>query len=148
MSLPAQIVTGTIGDDIHSFGIKVINHALEDAGFKVVSLGIQTPSEDFVQAAVEADARAILVSSMSGHAQLLCEGLRGQCLEAGLADIVLYVGGTLSTGGMSWPDIEARFLEMGFTRAYPPTTMPGEVVKDLQSDLAVGLVPTADEGSG
>jgi methylaspartate mutase sigma subunit len=136
----AIVVTGTIGDDIHSFGIKVINHALQDAGYQVISLGIQTPQEDFVKAAVEADARAILVSSMSGHARLLCQGLRERCLEAGLERIVLYVGGTLSTGDMPWPELERIFMDMGYSRAYPATTMPGQILQDLKADLqAAGL---------
>ncbi len=131
-----KVITGTIGDDIHSFGIKVINHALEAGGFDVISLGIQTSQEDFVKAAIESDARAILVSSMSGHARLLCEGLRQRCIEAGLDDIVLYVGGTLSTGDMAWSELEQVFLRMGYTRAYPPTTMPGQIIIDLQADLS------------
>jgi methylaspartate mutase sigma subunit len=132
-----HIVTGTIGDDIHSFGIKVINHALESAGFRVVSLGIQTPQEDFVKAAMESDAKAILVSSMSGHARLLCEGLRANCTEAGLGDIVLYVGGTLSTGDTPWPELQQIFLDMGYTRVFPATTMPGEIITALKQDLAI-----------
>lgn len=131
-----NIVTGTIGDDIHSFGIKVINHALENAGYQVVSLGIQTPQEDFVKAAIESDAKAILVSSMSGHARLLCEGLRARCIEAGLKNIVLYVGGTLSTGDTPWPELQKTFLDMGYTRVFPATTMPGEIITALQADLA------------
>lgn len=131
-----KVVTGTIGDDIHSFGIKVINHALESAGFQVISLGIQTPQEDFVKAAIEADAKAILVSSMSGHARLLCVGLRERCIEAGLKDIVLYVGGTLSTGDTPWPELEQIFINMGFTRAFPATTMPGQIIADLTADIA------------
>jgi methylaspartate mutase sigma subunit len=132
----ANVVTGTIGDDIHSFGIKVINHALASAGFQVISLGIQTSQEDFVKAAIEADARAILVSSMSGHARLLCEGLRQRCIEAGLGNIVLYVGGTLSTGDTPWPKLEQIFLRMGYTRAYSPTTLPGQIIADLETDIA------------
>lgn len=135
-SNPVKVITGTIGDDIHSFGIKVINHALESAGFQVISLGIQTPQEDFVKAAIESDAKAILVSSMSGHARLLCEGLRQRCVEAGLKNIVLYVGGTLSTGDTPWPDLEQIFLRMGYTRAFPPTTMPGQIIADLTADIA------------
>lgn len=135
-SNPIKVITGTIGDDIHSFGIKVINHALESAGYQVISLGIQTPQEDFVKAAIESDAKAILVSSMSGHARLLCEGLRQRCVEAGLKNIVLYVGGTLSTGDTPWPDLEQLFLRMGYTRAFPPTTMPGQIIADLTVDIA------------
>ena len=129
------VVTGTIGDDIHSFGIKVIEHALSDAGFYVVPLGIQTLQEDFIEAAVETDARAILISSMSGHARLLCEGLREKCLEAGLKNIVIYLGGTLSTGDMPWEELEQMFLRMGYSRVYPSTVMPGQIVGDLKADL-------------
>lgn len=131
-----NIVTGTIGDDIHSFGIKVIEHALDHAGFKVFPLGIQVAQEDFIRAAIEADAAAILISSMSGHARLLCEGLRDKCIEAGLQDIVLYVGGTLSTGDMTWHEIEPLFTKMGFTRVFPSTSLPGEIVDTLKQDLA------------
>ncbi|HEX2964867.1 MAG TPA: methylaspartate mutase subunit S [Syntrophorhabdaceae bacterium] len=131
-----KLVTGTIGDDIHSFGIKVIEHALTDAGFRVIPLGVQTSQEDFIAAAVETNAAAILVSSMSGHARLLCEGLREKCTEAGLKDILLYLGGTLSTGDMSWQDIEKMFLNMGYTRVYSTGAMPGQIMEDLKSDLA------------
>lgn len=131
-----KVVTGTIGDDIHSFGIKVIEHALKDRGFQVVSLGIQTPQEEFIKAAVEADAGAILISSMSGHARLLCEGLREKCVEAGLKNIVLYLGGTLSTGDVPWEELEQIFLKMGYTRVYPSTAMPGQIIEDLKADLA------------
>jgi methylaspartate mutase sigma subunit len=131
-----KVVTGTIGDDIHSLGIKVIEHALSDAGFQVVPLGIQTSQEDFVKAAVEADAGAILVSSMSGHARMLCEGLREKCIEAGLKDITLYLGGKLSTGDTDWDELESMFLKMGYTRVYPSTTMPGQIIADLEKDIA------------
>lgn len=136
MENDSNIITGTIGDDIHSFGIKVIEHALEDAGFKVFPLGIQVAQEDFIRAAIEADAGAILISSMSGHARLLCDGFRAKCIEAGLDDIVLYVGGTLSTGDMTWDDIEPLFKKMGFNRTFPSTSLPGEIVDALKQDLA------------
>jgi len=130
-----KIVTGTIGDDIHSFGIKVIEHALSDAGFYVVPLGIQTSQEDFVEAAVETNAGAMLISSMSGHARLLCEGLREKCVEAGLKDIILYLGGTLSTGDVPWHELEQTFLKMGYNRVYSTSAMPGKIIEDLKADL-------------
>jgi len=38
--------------------------ALEEAGFEVIALGALTPAEDFVKAAIETAADAILVSSI------------------------------------------------------------------------------------
>jgi methylaspartate mutase sigma subunit len=135
------VVTGTIGDDVHSLGIKVLEHALGDAGFKVVSLGIQTPQEDFIKAAMETDAHAILVSSLSGHARILCQGFREKCIEAGLKDLILYVGGNLSTGDTRWEEIEPMFLKMGYNRVYPSSTMPGQVIADLKADVAARRNP-------
>ncbi len=136
------LVTGTIGDDIHSLGIRFLEYALRSSGFKVISLGIQTSQEDFIQAAVETDAEAILVSSLSGHGQILCAGLREKCAEAGLSKILLYVGGYLTTGDMKWEDITGMFKNMGYDRVYPSTTLPSQVIADLETDLA--LTPNPD----
>ena len=131
----ATLITGTIGDDAHSLGIKVLEHAFRDAGFKVVPLGIQTSQEDFIKAAIETDADAILVSSLSGHARMLCPGLREKCIEAGLNDVKLYIGGWLNVGDTSWEETHEQFKDMGFDRVYPPTVMPGEVIADLEADF-------------
>ena len=131
----ATLVTGVIGDDVHITGIKILGRALKEAGYKIVSLGIQVSQEEFVRAAMETRADAILVSSLGGHAKLLSQGLREKCLEAGLKDIRLYIGGNLSIG-QAWEDVEKAFRELGFDRAYPPFTLPTSVIEDLQEDLA------------
>jgi methylaspartate mutase sigma subunit len=130
------IVTGVIGDDVHNIGIKVIEHALRHAGFNVVSLGIRISDEEFIEAAVETKADAILVSSMSGHARALATGLRQKCTEAGLGNILLYIGGHLIIGKAQWEDIENAFKGMGFDRVYPPSTRVAKIVEDLTADLA------------
>lgn len=130
----ATLVTGVIGDDVHVTGIRILEHALRDAGFKVVSLGIQVSQEEFVKAAIETRADAILVSSLGGHAKMLSEGLRDKCIEAGLKDIRLYVGGMLAIGE-PWEDTQKAFNKMGFDRAYPPFTLPGPFIADLETDL-------------
>lgn len=130
------LVTGTIGDDVHSLGIKFLEYALKNNGFKVISLGIQTTQEDFIAAAIETDADAILISSLSGHGAILCAGMREKCMEAGLKDILLYVGGFLTTGNDTWEEIHRQFKEMGFDRVYPPTTLPLQPVTDLEEDLS------------
>jgi methylaspartate mutase sigma subunit len=129
------LVTGTIGDDVHSLGIRLLEHAFKNIGFKVVPLGIQTPQEDFVKAAIETNADAILISSLSGHARMLCPGLREKCVEAGLKDIKLYVGGWLTTDDSKWEETHQQFIEMGFDRVYQSTTLPGQIIADLETDL-------------
>ncbi|MBQ9814526.1 MAG: methylaspartate mutase subunit S [Solobacterium sp.] len=134
------VVTGTIGDDIHSLGITVIEHALRNVGFHVVKLGIQVSQEDYIKAAIETDAKAILVSSMSGHGRVLCQGFRDKCIEAGIPDVLLYVGGCLTTGDTPWDEIERYFLEdLKFNQVMPNTSLPGDVIEHLKDDLEVEL---------
>ena len=130
------IVTGVIGSDTHIVGNRILTMALEKAGYKVVSLGALTPAPDFVKAAIETDADAILVSSLYGHGELDCRGFRDLCVEAGLENILLYVGGNLVVGKRSWDETQKTYLDMGFDRAAPPGTRVEAVLEWLERDLA------------
>ena len=130
------IVTGVIGADTHIVGNRILSMALEKAGFKVVALGALTPSPEFVKAAVETAADAILVSSLYGQGELDCRGFRELCIEAGLEKILLYVGGNLIVGKHPWPDVEKLFLDMGFDRAAAPGTRAETVIDWLNRDFA------------
>ena len=130
------LVTGVIGSDTHIVGNRILSMALEDAGYHVVTLGALTPAEDFIKAAIETAADGIMVSSLYGQGELDCRGFRDLCIEAGLQDILLYVGGNLVVGKQEWGDVERRFLEMGFDRAFPPGTKADEVIERLDEDFA------------
>jgi methylaspartate mutase sigma subunit len=130
------IVTGVIGSDTHIVGNRILTMALEKAGYKVVSLGALTPAADFVKAAVETGADAILVSSLYGQGELDCRGFRDLCTEAGLEEILLYVGGNLVVGKRSWEETEQTYLAMGFDRAASPGTRAETVLEWLAQDLA------------
>ena len=136
-ALPSRtLVTGVIGSDTHIVGNRILTMALEKAGYKVVSLGALTPAADFVKAAVETRAGAILVSSLYGQGELDCRGFRDLCTEAGLEDILLYVGGNLVVGKRSWAETEQTDLAMGFDRVAPPGTRAETVLEWLAKDLA------------
>jgi methylaspartate mutase sigma subunit len=135
-----SVVIGTIGADAHIFGAWILAQAFEDAGFKVAFLGAVVPQRDFINAAIEVDADAILVSSMYGMGLLDCEGFREKCIEAGLSDIILYVGGTVAAPlelERNWQDIERRFREIGFNRVFRNTCTASEAVAALKTDLGV-----------
>jgi methylaspartate mutase sigma subunit len=134
--MPHTIVTGVIGADTHIVGNRILSMALEDAGYRVVSLGALTPASDFIRAAIETAADAILVSSLYGQGELDCRGFRDLCIEAGLDDILLYVGGNLVVGKQPWDVVEKRFLEMGFDRAFPPGTRVEGALAALAADFA------------
>jgi len=133
--LKRTLITGVIGSDTHIVGNRILSMALEDAGYHVVTLGALTPAEDFIKAAIETAADGIMVSSLYGQGELDCRGFRDMCIEAGLQDILLYVGGNLVVGKQDWEEVERKYLEMGFDRAFPPGTRSGDVTESLDSDF-------------
>ena len=131
------IVTGVIGADVHAVGNKILAFALEQAGFKVINLGVMVSQEEYIEAALETNADAILVSSLYGHGEIDCSGLREKCDEAGLKNIPLLAGGNLVVGKQNFEEVEKRFLYMGFTRVYPPGTAVETSIADLQEILGI-----------
>ena len=86
------IVLGVVGADCHAVGNKILERVFDEQGFKVVNLGVMVSQDEFIDAAIETNAKAILVSSLYGQGELDCEGLRERCVERGIEDVILYVG--------------------------------------------------------
>jgi len=132
-----KVVLGVIGADCHAVGNKILNYALLQAGFEVINLGVLVPQEEFIHAAIETDAKAILVASLYGHGEIDCRGLKDRCVEAGLGNIKLYVGGNLVVGKTDFTEVRNKFLAMGYDRVYEPGILPDQVIIDLKNDLGV-----------
>lgn len=132
------LVIGVIGADVHAIGNKILYHCFVEAGFNVVNLGVMVSQVEYVEAAIESNADAILVSSLYGHGEIDCRGLRERCIEAGLREILLYVGGNIVVGKQPFEDVEKRFKNMGFDRVFPPGTDPETTIKFLKRDLKIG----------
>ncbi|MGD0795521.1 MAG: methylaspartate mutase subunit S [Dehalococcoidales bacterium] len=136
MKKTPTIITGTVGMDAHVIGTKVVSRALRDAGFKVVELGMQVTPEEFISAAQETNAAAILMTSLYGMAELDLKGFDEKRKEAGLGNVLLYIGGNLVIGRYDPKEIEPRFKKLGFDRVYPPGTDIQAVIEtDLKPDL-------------
>jgi methylaspartate mutase epsilon subunit len=129
------VVTGTCGVDAHVIGTKIISRALKEAGFNVVALGAQTPAEEFIKAAQETDADAMLITSLYGMAEMDLQGFREKCVEAGIGDILLYIGGILGVGTRVFEEDEKTFKKLGFDRVYPPESDVKKSIADLCEDL-------------
>ncbi|NLX83144.1 MAG: methylaspartate mutase subunit S [Clostridiales bacterium] len=130
------LVLGVIGADVHAVGNQILNYAFTEAGFHVVNLGVMVSQEEFIEAAIESAADAIIVSSLYGHGELDCQGFRDKCDEAGLKGILLYVGGNIVVGKQPFEEVEKRFMAMGFDRVFPPGTPPEVDIACLHEDLA------------
>lgn len=128
------VVIGVIGADVHAVGNRIIDYALTKAEFNVVNLGVMVSQQEFIDATIETNAQAIIVSSLYGHGEMDCRGLGDLCKEAGL-NVLLYVGGNLVVGKADFEMVEAKFKKMGFDRVYPPGSDIDHGIKDLISDL-------------
>lgn len=129
------LVMGVIGADVHAVGNKILQHAFTDAGFDVINLGVMVAQEEYIAAAIEANADAIVISSLYGQGELDCRGMREKCNEAGLNGIPLVVGGNIVIGKQKFEDVEKRFKAMGFDRAFPPGTTPETTIEALHELL-------------
>ena len=64
------LILGVIGSDVHAVGNKILYHAFTEAGFEVVNLGVMVSQEEFIAAAVETKADAIVIGSLYGQGSL------------------------------------------------------------------------------
>jgi methylaspartate mutase sigma subunit len=134
--MPMTIILGVIGSDCHSVGNKILEAFFSENGFHVVNLGVMVSQDEFIDAAIEADAKAILVSSLYGHGEIDCEGLRQKCRERGLEDVILYAGGNLVVGKTPFPAVESKFKALGFDRVFGPNVDLHEAAAMLKTDIA------------
>ncbi|MCG2789413.1 MAG: cobalamin-dependent protein [Actinomycetia bacterium] len=90
-----KVVIGTVFGDIHSIGKGMVATLLYAAGFKVIDLGINVKSDDFLDAVKEHDADILAMSALltttAMEQKKVIEGLK----SAGLRDkIKVIVGGS------------------------------------------------------
>ena len=135
MKQPPMIITGTLGMDAHIIGTKILSRALSEAGFRVTALGAYTPPEEFIKAAQETSADAILMSSLYGMAEFDLKGFKEKRQEAGIEDVLLYIGGNLVIGRHDFKEVEQKFKKLGFDRVYPPEADLDAAINDLRNDL-------------
>lgn len=133
-----RVVIGVVGHDIHAVANRVLAVVLEDAGFSVHNLRTNNSIEDFVDAALEVEADAILISSLNGEGYNWCSGFRAQLEEAGFGDILLYIGGNLVVGEADESAVISRFKSWGFDRVFYGPTDLNEVINLLKDDLSNG----------
>ena len=58
------VVIGTVKGDLHDIGKNLVSMMMESAGFKVINIGIDVPTEKFVEAVKENNAKVVAMSAM------------------------------------------------------------------------------------
>ena len=99
---PMFVVAATVGDDEHSVGmtetLDIKHGGIEGFGIKYAYLGTSCPVEKLVDAAIETNADAILLSTIITHDDVHIKNMKkinDLCIEKGIRDKVMIVcGGT------------------------------------------------------
>ncbi|MEA3490592.1 MAG: methylaspartate mutase subunit S [Campylobacterota bacterium] len=109
-----KVVTGVVGNDIHVVANRLIDISLEERGFEVFNLGVNTYLEEFMDAVIETDADVLLISSLNGEAEGWCRDLRILKDQYDFHDVVFMIGGNLVVGEVTAEEIVPRFESYGF----------------------------------
>lgn len=136
--MQGRVVIGVIGDDIHVVGNRIMHLALEESGFRVFNLRTRNRPEHFVAAALEVDAHGVFVSSLNGEGEHWCANFRDRFDTAGLAHVLLYVGGNVVVGTRPGSEVTALFREFGFDRVYHQQTDISVAIADFTEDMKHG----------
>lgn len=141
---PLKIVAGTVGSDEHSVGLREIidikHGGIEKYGIECIYLGTSVPLEKLVDAAIEANADAILASTIISHDNTHYKNMKKLhelCIEKGVRDrMMLVAGGTQVANDLA---VEAG-VDAGFGRGTKGVHVATFLVKKRQNLEAKGLI--------
>ena len=118
-----RILVANPGLDGHDRGVKVIARALRDAGFEVLYTGLHQTPDQIAAAAVQEDADAVGVSTMSGAHMTLVPRILEALAARGAKDVPVFAGGII-------PEEDAQALRaLGVAEIFTPGTSTETVVR-------------------
>ncbi len=149
-----RVLVAKPGLDGHDRGAKIIARALRDAGMEVIYTGIrQTPSM-IVEAAIQEDVDAILLSILSGAHMAIFPKIIELLRTNGMSDILVVAGGIIPDEDI--PAIEA----MGIKGNFGPGTSTQTIIQFVRDNVATERLshplaplaredaPSAEPGTG
>jgi methylmalonyl-CoA mutase C-terminal domain/subunit len=124
-----RVLTAKPGLDGHDRGIKVIAHALMDAGMEVIYTGLRQSPEQIVETAIQEDVDVIALSILSGAHDFLFPRIMELLKEKGVDDVLVIGGGII-------PDEDIPILkEIGIAEVFGPGTYTDDIVKYIKDNL-------------
>ena len=126
---PIRVLVAKPGLDGHDRGAKVIARALRDAGMEVIYTGIRQTPEMIVEAAIQEDVDAILMSILSGAHMALFPKVMDLLKKEGVDDILVAAGGILPDEDI--PAIKA----MGIKGCFGPGTSTEEIIQFVRNNV-------------
>jgi methylmalonyl-CoA mutase C-terminal domain/subunit len=113
----------------HDRGAKVIARALRDAGMEVIYTGIRQTPPMIVEAAVQEDVDAILLSILSGAHMALFPRIMELLRQNGVDDVLVVAGGIL-------PDEDIPAIEtLGIRGNFGPGTPTQQIIDFVRANV-------------
>ncbi len=128
---PIRVLVAKPGLDGHDRGAKVIARALRDAGMEVIYTGIRQTPEMIVEAAIQEDVDAILLSILSGAHMVLFPRIMELLKQNEVNGVLVAAGGILPDEDI--PAIKA----MGIEGCFGPGTSTEEIVRFVRENVRV-----------
>jgi methylmalonyl-CoA mutase C-terminal domain/subunit len=124
-----RVLVAKPGLDGHDRGAKIIARALRDAGMEVIYTGIRQTPQMIVEAAIQEDVDAILMSILSGAHMAIFPKVMDLLRENEVDDVLVMAGGILPDEDI--PAIEA----MGIKGNFGPGTSTEEIIEFVRKNL-------------
>ena len=124
-----RVLVAKPGLDGHDRGAKVIARALRDAGMEVIYTGIRQTPQMIVEAAIQEDVDAILMSILSGAHMAIFPKVMELLRENGVDDVLVMAGGILPDEDI--PTIEA----MGVKGNFGPGTPLSAIIEYVRANV-------------
>jgi methylmalonyl-CoA mutase C-terminal domain/subunit len=142
-----RVLVAKPGLDGHDRGAKVIARALRDAGMEVIYTGIRQTPTMIVDAAIQEDVDAILLSILSGAHMALFPKIMEMLHAEGADDILVMAGGILPDEDI--PAIEA----LGIKGNFGPGTSTQQIIEFIIAHVSPDrlgrpLLPLHQQGAG
>lgn len=124
-----RVLVAKPGLDGHDRGAKVIARALRDAGMEVVYTGIRQTPPMIVEAAIQEDVDAVLLSILSGAHMALFPRIMELLRQNGVDDVLVVAGGILPDEDI--PAIEA----LGIKGNFGPGTSTQQIIDFVRANV-------------
>ncbi len=126
---PIRVLVAKPGLDGHDRGAKVIARALRDAGMEVIYTGIRQTPEMIVEAALQEDVDAILMSILSGAHMAIFPRVMELLKRNNVDDVLVAAGGILPDEDI--PAIKA----LGIKGCFGPGTSTEQIIRFVRENI-------------
>ena len=127
-----RVMVAKPGLDGHDRGAKVIARALRDSGMEVIYTGIRQTPEQIVEAALQEDVEALLLSILSGAHGFLFPRIMELMKEKGLTDVLVIGGGIIPEEDV--PEMKS----LGIAEIFGPGMNTQTLIDYITKNVSVG----------